>query len=317
MQTVPLALINTEDATFRMSFAPDLRLLKTSLEAVGIVQPVVLRGKETFQIVSGYRRVLAARELGWQELAAEVFLPEGLDLATGFIRSFYENVASRPLNLIEASLVVNGFFSYCSAGPEEVRSKILPLLGFQPGTRVLQRLCRLQSLIAEWQVLVVRNEIPLANAAKIAEFSREDQRSLHAALGDLALGQNKLRQCVEMVEEIARRDEISIERILTSKEFTAIRDNRMLNLPERTERFRKALRERRYPALTGQEEAFERSRKELGLPTSVSLEPPEYFEGERLRVSFSFRSREELQGVAKKLEDVAKSEALGTMLAML
>lgn len=317
MQTIPFARIEIEDTTFRMSFAPDLHALKASLETVGMLQPVVLRGKETFQIVSGYRRVCAARELGWQEIPAEVCLPEELNVAAGFARNFFENVASRPFNLVEAALVVKGFLGCCQAGSEKLRDTILPLLGFQPATRVLSWLCRLERLIAEWQALVVCKDIPLANAAKIAEFSEDDQRSLHAALGHLKLGQNKLRQCLEMVEEIARREEISVARLLGSEEFTAIRDNRLLNLPERTERFRKALRERRYPDLTGQEEAFERSRKELGLPTSVSLEPPEYFEGDRLRVSFSFRSGEELQGVAKKLEVAAENEALGALLAML
>jgi hypothetical protein len=317
MQTVPLALISTEEETFRMSFLPDLRSLKASLGAVGILQPVVLLGKETFQIVSGYRRVCAARELGWQEIAAEVVLPEDVDLATGFTRCFYENIASRPFNLIEASLVVNGFLTYCTAAPEAVRDTVLPLLGLQPGIRLLQRLCRLQSLIAEWQVLVVRNEIPLANAAKIADFSAEDQRSLHAALGHLTLGQNKLRQCLEMVEEIVRREEISVERLFASEEFAAIRDNQILNLQERTERFRKTLRTRRYPALTAQEETFACARRALALPSSVSLEPPEYFEGDRLKVSFSFRSREELRGVAKKLEAAAENEALEVLLSML
>lgn len=317
MQTIPLARIDSEDGTFRMSFAPDLHGLKASLEAVGMLQPVVLRGKETFQIVSGYRRVCAARELGWQEIPAEVFLPDELAVARAFARNFFENVASRPFNVIEAALVIKGFLVRCQTAPDTVRDTILPLLGFQPGARILAGLCALERLIPDWQVLVVRNGIALANAAMLAKFSMADQRSLHVVLGDLKLGQNKLRQCLEMVEEIVRREEISVEQLFSSEEFSALRDRRHLNLQERSEQFRKMVRARRYPTLSAQERAFARARKALGLPPTVSLEPPEYFEGDRLRVSFSFRSRHELREAARKLEAAAQSEALETMLAML
>ena len=45
--------------------------------------------------------------------------------------------------------------------------------------------------------------------------------------------------------------------------------------------------------------------------------PPEFFEGNKLRVTFDFRSQDEFQAVLEKLGKAADSEALKGMLEMI
>lgn len=309
--------IGFDDARFRMTFCPSLEQLKISMATVGLANPVILRGVGPFQIVTGYRRLSVARSLGWESIDARIFSPHELAFESGFKLGFYENLGTRTFNLIESSMVVNGFVRGCGIEENQVRENILPLLGFQPGSKVYHQLVSLAQLIEAWKYPVVRNGISLANAAKVSRFSPGEQRALLGAVTGLKLGENKLRQCLEMAEEIAQRDQLSLGQLFDSETFALLREKERRNSSERTELFRKALRSLRYPELTREEEQFQRLRKKLVLPPSVSLEPPEFFEGDTLKVAFRFRSPGELKLILEKLEAAADGETLRMLLEML
>lgn len=48
----------------------DLQLLKTSMAAIGQLQPIIIDNR--YQLVAGYRRLTVARELGWDTIDAVV-----------------------------------------------------------------------------------------------------------------------------------------------------------------------------------------------------------------------------------------------------
>ena len=319
IQSVPLTLIDYRDETFRMSFCPDLGALKTSMEKIGLINPITLRGRgeERFQIVSGYRRVLAAQSLEWEEIKAALYTSDELSHSDGLLLTFYENLGTRGFNLIEASMVVAGFFEQWGQDEKQVREQILPLLGFQPGRKIFHALWSISHLSSEWKELVIKNEISLLNAAKISSFSLLDQRALSTALSGLKLGENKLRESLEMAEEVCKRDEISLSELFSSEQFKFLGQQGNLNLTGKTEQFRKTLKAIRYPEFSRKQQEFHDWRKKLLLPSSVSLEPPDFFEGNKLNVTFTFRSPEEYRSILKKLETAAESDVLKNLLMML
>jgi len=317
-QSVPFTLIDYRDETFRTSFCPDLGPLKTSMVEIGLINPVILRGhEERFQIVSGYRRVLAARSLEWEGIKAALYAADELSHSDGFLLSFYENLGTRSFNLIEASMVVAGFFEQCGHDEKQIREEILPLLGFHSGRKIFHALQSLSHLSYEWKELVIQNKISLLNAAKISLFSSSDQRALSTALSGLKLGENKLRESLEMTEEICKRDEISLSELFSSGYFKFLGQQGDHNITEKTEQFRKTLKAIRYPEFSRKRQEFHDIRKKLLLPLSIGLEPPESFEGDKLRVTFGFRSPEEFRSILEKLETAADSEALKNLFMML
>ncbi len=136
IQSVLIKDIDCDDALFRMTFCPSLENLKVSMANVGLTNPVILRGGERFQIVTGYRRISVARSLGWESIDARVFAPHELAFASGFKLGLYENLGSRTFNLIEASMAVTGLVRGCKTEENHVRKNVLPLLGFQSGRKI-------------------------------------------------------------------------------------------------------------------------------------------------------------------------------------
>ncbi|HPD61734.1 MAG TPA: ParB N-terminal domain-containing protein, partial [Thermodesulfobacteriota bacterium] len=306
------------DETFRMSFCPDLGALKTSMGKIGLINPITIRGRgeERFQIVSGYRRALAAQSLEWEGIKAAVYTSDELSPRDGFLLNFFENLGTRRFNLIEGSMIVAGFYRHCGYNEKKNREEVLPLLGLHSGEKIFFALQSLKNLNDTWKELVIKNEISLLNAAKISSFSSFEQSTLYDVLSGLKLGENKLRETLEMAEEVCKRDEILLSELFSSEQFKFL-DQGDLNLTEKTEQFRKTLKAIRYPELTRKHKEFQDMKKKLLLPLSVSLEPPDAFEGDKVKVTFGFRSPEEFRSILKKLETAAESEALKNLLTIL
>jgi hypothetical protein len=317
IQPVSLKDIDVENDCFRMSFQPDLEALTTSMEAVGLVNPVIVRGGAPCHIVSGYRRVLVAQSLRWKAVDARVYDLGDMDDAAGLKLNFFENAGTREFNLIEASQVVTSFSTKGNMDSRQVRETILPLLRLPSGNKILQHLLSLNKMSADWKTLVVRKKIALANARKVAQYPLQEQSILYRVLAPLKLGHNKLSQCLDLIEDIAKRDKVSLKVLFGSEPFTNLLTEGELNTTERTNFFRRALRATRYPELSRTERQFQEERSKLSLPPAMSLNPPPFFEGSRLTLSCSFRSSEDLHSIIRALEKAAKSASLERILAML
>lgn len=61
VEQIPCTRIDTHDATFLITFQPDLEPLMASLKLAGQLEPVILREKtdKMYQIVCGFKRVEA------------------------------------------------------------------------------------------------------------------------------------------------------------------------------------------------------------------------------------------------------------------
>lgn len=318
VELIHLKEIDSDDYLFRMTFSPDLNLLKCSMDKIGLINPLVLWEKEgRVLIVCGYRRVLVAKDLRWELIPAKIYRQEELNICEGFILNFYENLGTRRFNLIEAEMVISGFIERCRFNEKQIQEQILPLLGFSPGRKVFLALKALRNLTEDWKEFIIKNELSLFNAAKIADFSCLEQRSLYSWLSRLRLGENKMRESLEMVEEICKRDRISVEELFSYPAFKSLFQQGELNINEKTEQFRKLLKAIRYPELTRLQEKFQEYKKQLSLPPAISFLPPEYFEGDKLRVSFDCRSVEEFQLMVKKLDKISRQVELRNMFALL
>jgi len=56
---IPLRDINLKDLTFLFRYKFEIEDLSDSIKQAGLINPVVLRQKEKYQIVCGFRRVFA------------------------------------------------------------------------------------------------------------------------------------------------------------------------------------------------------------------------------------------------------------------
>jgi ParB/RepB/Spo0J family partition protein len=78
LQYLPLAKITTDDNIRKVISKEELNGLMESLRAVGQLQPIRVRlVGSVFKTTDGARRVLAARQAGWERIAAIVEFDDG------------------------------------------------------------------------------------------------------------------------------------------------------------------------------------------------------------------------------------------------
>ncbi len=107
---VPLEKIGTNPYQPRKDFDPEeIEALKQSLDTHGLLQPVVVRpAGKGYQLVAGERRLRAAREAGWKDIAVRVI---DLNDQQVFEAAMVENLQRADLNPIEKA---QGFQQYLS-----------------------------------------------------------------------------------------------------------------------------------------------------------------------------------------------------------
>jgi ParB family chromosome partitioning protein len=73
----------------------DLTALKESIKQVGLIQPLVINEKK--ELLCGHRRLLACKELNWQEIEA-VVLDVNEDQVRQLDLEYHENIARQNLS---------------------------------------------------------------------------------------------------------------------------------------------------------------------------------------------------------------------------
>ncbi|MDH2900167.1 MAG: ParB/RepB/Spo0J family partition protein [archaeon] len=107
LREIPVEEIRVNDDDFYLRYTPtSIRKLSKSLAAIGQLVPIRVRasknGEKPYDLVYGQRRVLAARNLGWKTVMADVVTLDENEL---FTQSVVENLQRQDLSDFEKALV--------------------------------------------------------------------------------------------------------------------------------------------------------------------------------------------------------------------
>lgn len=305
-QMISLEEIDFSDETFSVNFRPNLQGLRSSIEKVGLIQPVLLKRRSgDYQIVCGFRRLGILRELGWSQVPAIVLEEEREDLWL-FEISIQENLTTRGFNPIEKAIIVDKLIHRFRIEPSRVIQTYLPLLSLEPNEKILNTYLSLARMEKEVKEYILKEEVSRTNIRKLSTFSEEDRKALIPFLSSLRLGENSLREILNLLDEIARRDRITIGEIVRRSELQAILSREELTPSQKTERVKKILLELRYPRLTELERSFEERQKGLNLPPNISLFHSPFFEGREWRIELRFETLEQYRRALSFLSQLAE-----------
>lgn len=291
---VDLKSIDLDDVTFRLSYGFDLEPLKESIRRIGLINPPLLRKRPDgrYQIVSGYRRISASRELGIYSMHCRMVPPETSDEAC-LLLSLYDNISHRELNPIEKSTALNRLLSCYSE--EKIVNDFLPLLKIQPHItqfKAYQPLCLLDQGI---QDAIIDGILDVQSALRLARLDPESRECLARLLISLRLSVSKQAEVITTVAEIGLRDGVSLRTVTGDPEIQSTLTNDKLNRPQKGDAVLRLLREKRYPRLTAKERQVKGALSRIKLPPGASITPPPFFEDNRYCLSVCFTGWQELR----------------------
>ncbi len=307
LATISVELINFQEEKFKLAPVVHYESLLSSLHRVGLISPPLLKEEEaSFIIVSGWKRVLACRELKIKTIPAFVAPPGSSDLEL-LARALEENLFTRPLSLAEKAEAADRLKRY-GLTAEKITAEYLPRLSLPGKMQFFDLLLRVaESNDQSLKEFLHQTEVPLEALDLMLSFLPEERKLLYPYLQ--VLSYSRRREMIFNLQEIAVRERLPILEILKQGEVETIFRPAISEPCRQAEALAQWLRKRRYPLMTAWEEEWQKAKKTLGWPDEVHLASDPSFESGQLRVSFSCRSLEEFLAQLEKLREVAPKPA--------
>ncbi len=311
-----LKRIDLKDRFFIYTFLPNLDNLFTSIRKAGILHPLVVQEKGSgnmVRIICGFKRALVAEKLKLSPVTVLLYSADEINELEAFRLSLLENLGTRPLNLVEKAICLEKLITMFKVEQEHVINEYLPLLSLHPHQRVLESYLRIARLQAEAQTLIARNELPLAVGEKFFNFRQEDQEEVAKLLSHLKTGIQVADEILTHLYEISQREEATAGAILNDLDLWKTVEDEKENHGNKTRVVRQRLRKRRFPGFTHRKESFRKAVGMLPLAPTLTIIPSPSFEREDLKVTFSFRGKEDLDTMIHRLEEIASHPAFGKL----
>jgi len=293
----------------------DLTRLQESLAAVGLLALPRVRSGEggRWQVVTGWKRLMAAARLGWEKIPALVLSPE-TPQAQLLLLYLHDNAFSRAFNPLEQARLAARLLAHWDR--EILVAKALPLMGLPSAPVYLDRLLAVAGLEAAWQELVAREHLALTAAARVAAWESGDRRAAFPFLADLPWSRSKQEEFLSAVEILARRQGVEAADILVEEELQDILQDAGLNPQERAETVRSRLNERVSPRFCAAKQAFRAGLDRLGLRRHprLRLKEPPAFEGPDFELTLKFKDTSELRELLQELSRLAQLPEFETLV---
>ncbi len=311
-RTVALKEIDSEEAPFRITTNDAVSDLSDALGQVGLINPPVLMHQaDRYVVVCGHRRVLAARALAWETIPARIPTSQNDPPACAFL-AISENSIERPLNLIETSRALSLLNSFIPDKKE--RYRVAGNLGLPSNPSLIKKIGPLCRLPQQMQNGILSGEISLPSALMLSKLQPKAAVLISEFLIRLKLSLSKQKEMIVILQEIAIREDCTVEEIIHSEKIQSILDDPEMDRPRKSGLIRTYLKHRRFPNISDALDAFEKVKSSLTLGENTSLNPPPGFEGNHYRISFSFSSMNELDHHKQTLERLLEDERIKALL---
>lgn len=310
--SVSLSDIDSENEAFRITTNSRIDDLAGAMDRIGLSTPPILRAGTVRQtVICGFRRIYAAKSLGWKHLPARI-LPEDVGPLSCALLSISENSIERPLNLIERSRAYSLLSTLIKDTGELVET--LEKVGLPATPSLIDKMRPLCEMPWELQEGLIAGTLALPCAIMLSRLDNDTAVAIAVFVKNLKLSLHKQREFIDLVSEISKLEECSIESILASSAIHKILANPETDLPRKALKIRAYLKQRRFPHLFHAQEAFENLASSLKLGQSVSIKPPAGFESNRYTITQSFGSLAEFETQVNSLAQLAANKAFVQLL---
>jgi hypothetical protein len=188
------------------------------------------------------------------------------------------------------------------------------ILGFPENQKVYEKLKTLSNLPEAVQAGVLGEIVSFEAAVDLSRFPNDDALCFLDLFKQLKFSQNKQKEVITFVAEIAIREAVPPGEVVQSKEIGAALDHPGLNRNEKGSQIRAILKRRRFPVLVEAEGKFAEDIKALKLDEYIHMTGPPHFEGGPITLRMTFKDEKAFAERRKTLERIAKNPALRRIL---
>jgi hypothetical protein len=313
LQQVALVAVDFEDTTFLISANRKPHQLAQSIARLGLLQEPFLREHSgCLQIVSGFRRLEACRQLNWQTLPAKI-LPSSTGIIDVTRLSIIENVSQRPLNLVEQARCLGLLSEHC-ASDKSALARELSRLNLDAWWGMRTKLLAADQLHPELKTALQEDIIGLAVALDLGKWNPKAALQMVQIFKKLPMGLNRQREMLTLVKEIALREARDKQGICEELQKECSQLPLEADRRAQVREIQAKLFARRFPRIVKAQKEFEAKIQKLDFGPGIWVIPPANFEARDYRLEIRFQSRDQLGKRLRRLQSATTHPDLENLL---
>ncbi len=304
---VPVQRFQTFPFRFTYPAEPHPSLV-TSIRKAGILTPLLCiegdKGADLL-VLDGYRRLIAARELGLQRVPVAV-IPR-VSPREMAMRWIYAQMAYRTLNPFEvAGFIKRGAVSF-RLSISEMCKLAASEMHFNLPTSLFQDLPNILGFPEALKREAVKRAYSPVFLVKISHrYPAYLLRTVSRLFRYFSLSENQLDRLLEWMEELILRDGVSPDGLLSQDPFHFILLHAVMPTAKKRDVFLRAMYEKRFPERARLDKKLGEIRRKISLVGDVKLVAPRELMGSRFELRIGFKSLRELERVLGKTTYFAK-----------
>lgn len=297
MEDIALEAIDLNDRRFCISYppSPDEALL-SSVSRVGVVQPIILKGPPPFIVMTGYKRVEAARVLGWATIPC---LIKEIDEKEALLCAIHDNIG-RVLNIVEKSYALERML--CFGFSEEERLETMTLLSLPPNDKLLRLLVVIAGAEDRLKEFIVARKVSLRNIEVLSRFDVPEQRGIVSLLSSLHTTESSMREVLQLMSLVkVKRGTTGLD------DLTGVKD---------MDEVKKRLKHMTHPKLSAIEAELADLKSKCALPPGIDIKVDPFFEKEYIDISIRARKPEDLKRAIDKLSGILEASYVRSIFGL-
>lgn len=307
IKLVSLGDIEQTEGPFCMSFKFELDPLIRSVKEWGLVNPLIVKGndKGMREVVLGFRRLLALKTLGLEEIPCKDITNTGFSDLDCLLLNLKDNLATRYFNDVEKAMVLSRLSG--QVPKNEILMRFMPLLGLPSHKPTFDFFLEIASSDETLKVAIVEKRLSAKAFKSLLDLNARSRSSVVSWILSINLNSKQQLQFIEYLQDISMRDECSVHDLLLDEDLINILNDANRNSPQKAKAILRRLKSRRFPMLDRSEKAYRKYISSLDLPKGARIHHPPFFEGSEFRLDITFKKGGELK---EKLEYINRIQGL-------
>lgn len=264
-----------------------------------MISPIIVcENGENYRVIDGCKRLYHAKATGCSACNCALFTPPLDDYHAALLRMTLNR--GRSLHFYEKMLFVRWLMAHCNTEQSLQIAQSLSL-----NRKEVVEFEKLRSCDVPVIEAVATGHLERCFASEVQQFSDTDRKEVVQLFTEYTFSRQMQRELLDWLPELAFRERSTIYDLLQSRKITEIRLNRKLNGPQKIERIRSELFNRRFPTISRAKNTWNTTAATLNPdPSHVQFKPSEAFEKNRLELRITATSAEQARKIFAHLAEI-------------
>ena len=309
---IPVSEIDLSDTGFRITgLHHDIEHLSASISQYGImVEPLVLFGSDKYSVVSGFRRIEAARYAGLSRITCRV-MPAG-EKSVAAMAAVIENAFSRELTPAELVRATALLFRFMDA--ESIAKNATAIFNRPLNTAYINTLARIHAMPDSVLDLMDEGKISIKACKSLVSMDAETMTEFLHLFSLIKVSSGIQMEIIAWAKEICALEKMSLSTLIQESPLGGKESDEHRDMSALGKQFKAFLAQRRFPAVTAAKNQAQEHIKALELDSGLQLAVPENFGGLVYAMQKEFKNMDEFKTRLNRLAQLADHHDFKSLL---